>query len=298
MRKPTLSPALFVLALALPGLVLAGGFPEAVIAFDHEAHKASPWQPAITGWITLAVILILAAAGLSRLRAVPEGLQNAWEFAYEWVEDITRQVIGPEGPKLMWFFFSVFIYILVANLLGLVPWMASPTAKTDTTLALALCTFGLTHVLGMRRKGILGYWGHFFHVVDASKEKGMSKAITAVLQYGLLPAIELVGELARPLSLTMRLFGNIFAKEMLLAILAFLVWDYISKGSAMDYALMTMPLLLRPAVLILGVLVSLIQAVVFTALSMIYIGGAIATHDEHEEPGHAGGAHGAAGSHA
>jgi F-type H+-transporting ATPase subunit a len=183
----------------------------------------------------------------------------------------------------MWYFFSVFIFILIANLLGLIPYMASPTAKTDTTLALALCTFAVTHILGMQKKGVFGYWGHFFHVVDASKEKGVAKAITALLQYILLPVIELVGELARPLSLTMRLFGNIFAKEMLLAILAFLVWDYFSKGGAMNYALMTMPLLFRPAVLILGVLVSLIQAVVFTALSMIYIGGAIATHDEHEE---------------
>lgn len=284
---------LFVL-LALPQLAQAsGGLPESVIAFG------SMWQPVITGGITLGIILVLALLGLTRLKMLPGGLQNAWEFAYEWLEEVTTQVIGPKGPTLMWYFFSVFIYILIANLLGLIPYMASPTAKTDTTLALALCTFGVTHVLGMKKKGVFGYWGHFFHVVDASKETSfVSKVITALLQYILLPVIELVGELARPLSLTMRLFGNIFAKEMLLAILAFLVFDYFSKGTAKDYALMTMPLLLRPAVLILGVLVSLIQAVVFTALSMIYIGGAIATHDEHDEHGHGEAEHGAAEAHA
>lgn len=286
---------LFCFSLAGAARAAGGHLPEEVIAFG------SPWQPAITGWITMALLFLMAAFGLSSLKKLPGGLQNAWEFAYEWLEEITLQVIGPKGPGLMWYFFSAFIYILVANLLGLIPYMASPTAKTDTTLALALCTFGVTHVLGMKKKGVFGYWGHFFHVLDYSKESGVGKAITALLQFILLPLIEIVGELARPLSLTMRLFGNIFAKEMLLAILAFLVFDYYVKGGASNYALMTMPLLLRPAVLILGVLVSVIQAVVFTALSMIYIGGAIATHDEHDEHGHeetAGHGHGGAQAHA
>lgn len=251
----------------------AGAWPEAVLAHGDK------FQPVYTGWIAFGIILLLAVLGLSRLKKVPGGLQGAFEFAMEWLEDIVKQVMGEAGLPLLPLFFSFFLFILVANLLGLFPYMASPTAKTDTTLALALVTFGATHVLGMRKKGIFGYWGHFFHVVDASQEKGISKVITAVLQFVLLPAIELVGEMARPLSLTMRLFGNIFAKEMLLTILAALVLQYFQQKSV----LMIMPLALRPAILILGVLVSLIQAVVFTALSMIYIGGAIATHDEHEE---------------
>lgn len=272
----TLFKRFVLLSLFAPALAHAAHeLPEAAIALGD------PWQPVITGGITLGILLVLAIFGLSSLKKLPGGLQNAWEFAYEWVEEITTQVIGQEGPSLMWFFFSIFMYILFANLLGLVPYMASPTSKTDTTLALALCTFAVTHILGMKRKGILGYWGHFFHILDYSKESGVGKVITALLQFILLPVIEVVGELARPLSLTMRLFGNIFAKEMLLAILAFLALDYFVKGGAGNYALMTMPLLLRPAVLILGVLVSIIQAVVFTALSMIYIGGAIAVHGEH-----------------
>jgi F-type H+-transporting ATPase subunit a len=250
--------------------------PEAVIA------KGQRLQPAITGWITLGLLVLFAAAGLSRLKRVPGALQNAWEFTYEWVEDITLQVIGPDGPKLMPLFFSFFLWILFANLLGLVPYMASPTAKTTTTLALALVTFGSTHVLGFRAKG-LGYLGHFFHVVDHTQEKGFAKVVTMLLQYLLLPAIEFVGELARPLSLTMRLFGNIYAKEQLLLILAALILQYFEAGGLKNYALLSMPLLLRPAVLILGVLVSVIQAVVFTALSMVYIGGAIAVHGDHDE---------------
>lgn len=251
----------------------AEAWPEAVIA------HGSKWQPTITAGIAFGIILLLAIVGLSRLKKIPGGIQGAFEFSMEWLEDIVKQVMGEAGLPLLPLFYSFFLFILIANLLGLIPFMASATAKTDTTLALALVTFGSTHVLGMRKKGIFGYWGHFFHVVDASQEKGISKVITAVLQFVLLPAIELVGEMARPLSLTMRLFGNIFAKEMLLTILAALVLQYFQQKSV----LVIMPLALRPAILILGVLVSLIQAVVFTALSMIYIGGAIATHDEHEE---------------
>ncbi|HXC62945.1 MAG TPA: F0F1 ATP synthase subunit A [bacterium] len=259
--------------------------PEAVIA------KGSPWQVAITGWITLAILFAFAAMGLSKLKKVPGGLQNAWEFTYEWLEDISVQVIGHDGPSLMPLFFSFFMWILFANLLGLIPYLASPTSRTTTTMALALITFGSTHVLGMRAKGVWGYWGHFFHIMDYRQESGFGKIVTFVLQFFLLPAIELVGELARPLSLTMRLFGNIYAKEQLLMILAALILQDFEAGGLKNYALMGMPLVLRPGVLILGVLVSVLQAVVFTALSMVYIGGAIAVHGEHvegeEHAGHA-----------
>jgi F-type H+-transporting ATPase subunit a len=252
----------------------AEAWPDAVIA------QGNPWQPAITGGIVLALLLALAALGLSRLKSVPEGLQNLWEFTYEWVEDISLQVIGPEGPALMPYFFSVFVFILAANLLGLVPYLASPTARTDTTVALALCTFFITHYLGLRRKG-LAYISHFFHMLDAGQEKEpLSKGITLVLQWVLLPAIEIIGELARPISLAMRLFGNIFAKEVLLTVLAALVLNFYEAGGK-GWALMVMPLALRPGILVLGVLVSLIQAAVFMGLSMMYIGGALAGHEDH-----------------
>jgi F-type H+-transporting ATPase subunit a len=198
--------------------------------------------------------------------------------------------MGVKGLEYFPLFFCFFLYILFNNLLGLLPGMASATAKLDTTVALALTTFAATHVLGMMKKGVFGYWSHFFHILDYSKESGFGKAITFVLQFFLLPLIEIIGELARPLSLAMRLFGNIFAKETILAVLAAMALEYWLTSGAAAKATMAMPMLLRPAILILGVLVSIIQAVVFTALSMVYIGGAIATHDEHD---HGEGGHGA-----
>jgi F-type H+-transporting ATPase subunit a len=199
------------------------------------------------------------------------------------LESIVIQVMGPKGMAYFPLFMSFFLFIFFNNLLGLLPGLASSTAKLDTTVSLAVCTFLATHVLGMKKKGIFGYWGHFFHVLDYSKEKGVSKAVTFILQFSLLPVIELIGEMARPLSLAMRLFGNIVAKEIILGVLAALVVQYGIESHGAEKLLALMPLVLRPGVLILGVLVSLLQAVVFTALSMVYIGGAIAGHEVYGE---------------
>jgi F-type H+-transporting ATPase subunit a len=255
-------------------------------ALPEALLVAGKYQPTAMAWITLFVILILCLLGLTRKKKIPGPLQGAWEFFYEWLEEIVLQVMGPKGMDFFPLFFSFFLFIMMGNLLGLVPLMASPTAKLDTTVALALTTFCSIHVLGMRQKGVLGYWGHFFHVVDASQSKGLMKIIMLPLQFVLLPAIELISELARPLSLSMRLFGNIVAKEILLAVLASVLLTFYLAPGPVNKLLMVVPLLLRPAILLLGVLVSIIQAVVFTVLSMVYISGAVAVHEGHEEHGH------------
>lgn len=263
--------------------------PATTVTTKAESHTPEavlfpemPWQPTAMWGISWGIMLVLAVFGMSRLKKVPGLLQNAWEFTYEWVEGITLQVMGPKGLDYFPLFLCFFLYILFCNLLGLIPLLASATAKLDTTIALALCTFGATHVLGMKKKGVFGYWGHFFNILDYKSQQGFAKLLTIPLQFVLLPAIELVGEMARPLSLSMRLFGNIFAKEMILSILAALALDYWLQAGAFSKVLMAMPLVLRPGVLVLGVLVSIIQAVVFTALSMVYINGAIEVHEEHE----------------
>jgi F-type H+-transporting ATPase subunit a len=248
---------------------------------EATLFSGSKWQPTAMAWITLFIILIFCVLGLSRLKKAPRGLQNAWEFTYEWVENVVIQMLGTRGLEYFPLFFCFFLFILFCNLQGLIPGLASATAKIDTTLALATVAIVSTHVLGMKKKGVAAYWGHFFHILDYRKEKGFGKLLTFVLQFTLLPVIELIGELARPLSLTMRLFGNIFAKEILLTILAAMTLHYYFGQTMMDKVLIFMPLILRPAVLILGVLVSVIQAVVFTALAMVYIGGATEVHEKH-----------------
>jgi F-type H+-transporting ATPase subunit a len=266
---------------------------------SHSEHPpeatwlaGSPWQPAAMWGISFSIMIFLAVLGMTRLKKVPGTLQGAWEFAYEWLEGIVLQVMGPKGKDYFPLLLCYFLFIFFNNLLGLLPGLASSTAKLDTTVSLALVTFGATHILGMKKKGIFGYIGHFFHVLDYRKEQGLSKGVTFVLQFSLLPLIEIIGEMARPLSLAMRLFGNIVAKEIILMILAALVIQYGIESQGAEKLLAVMPLILRPGVLVLGVLVSLLQAVVFTALSMVYINGAVTVHDEGH--GHGEAAHPAA----
>jgi F-type H+-transporting ATPase subunit a len=261
--------------------------PEAV----EVPHVYQKYVPVATGWLSILILFFLAALGLRKLRSVPGRLQGAWELVYTWIEEIVGQMMGPQGMDYFPLFLTFFLFILISNFLGLVPGLVSPTAKLDTTVALALVAFGSIHVLGMRKKGVFGYWGHFFHVVDSSRESGMMKLIMLPLQYVVLPAIELIGELARPLSLSMRLFGNIMAKEILLGVLASILLTFYRSPGAFNKVLMFVPLLLRPAILLLGVLVSIIQAAVFTVLCMIYIGGATAVHEEHHEGHHEEKAH-------
>ena len=139
---------------------------------------------------------------------------------------------------------TIFLFILVSNLIGLIPGCFSPTANLNTTLALALCTFVLTHVIGIRYHGVK-YIKHFCGPV-----------------WWLIPLmlpIELIGHLARIMSLSVRLFGNIFGKEMVLAILFGLAGLYLA------------PL----PIMFLGILVCFIQALVFMLLSIMYFVGAM-----------------------
>jgi F-type H+-transporting ATPase subunit a len=154
------------------------------------------------------------------------------------------EITGPEGRAFFPYIATVFLYILICNLLGLIPGFLSPTANLNTTLSLAICTFILTHIIGIKFHGIR-YIKHFLGPIW----------ILAPLMF----VIELIGHLARVMSLSVRLFGNIFGKEKVLGIL-FALWG----------------LYLAPLpILFLGILVSFIQAIVFMLLSIVYFAGAM-----------------------
>jgi F-type H+-transporting ATPase subunit a len=243
----------------------------------------SRWQPTAMAGITWLFLVLTLTVATHRMSKIPRGLQNAWEFLYEWLDSNARTIVDDEAMRYFPLFISIFLYVFFNNLMGLIPGLASATAKTDTTIALALVTFSATHVLALRKKGI-GHILHYFQVVDYRTGDGpLAKGILIVLQFVLLPIIEVVGTLAQPVSLAARLFGNIFAKETILAVLAALLVTLLGASSVAMKFLAIMPLLLRPGIIILGVLVSLIQAVVFTVLSMVYISNALASHDEHDD---------------
>jgi F-type H+-transporting ATPase subunit a len=255
-----------------------GSVPE--VAWLHD----SMWQPTAMWGLTWLFIVLTLSVATYRMSKVPKGLQNAWEFLYEWLDTGARSIVAEETMVFFPLFISLFLYVFFCNLMGLIPGLASATSKTDTTLALAFVTFMATHFLAIRKKG-LGHALHYFQVVDfRTGDNLMAKVILFVLQFFLLPVIEMVGTLAQPVSLAARLFGNIFAKETILAVLAALLVTQIESPSLAVKGLALMPFLLRPGIIVLGVLVSLIQAVVFTVLSMVYINNALESHaGGHEE---------------
>jgi len=153
-------------------------------------------------------------------------------------------ITGPEGRAFFPFIATIFLYICLCNLIGLVPGFFSPTADPNTTLSLALCTVVYTHIIGIKYHGIK-YVKHFL---------GPVWYIAPIM----LP-IEIIGHLARVMSLTVRLFGNIFGKEKMLGILFGLFGLYLA------------PL----PIMFLGILVSFVQALVFMLLATVYFAGAM-----------------------
>ena len=204
-------------------------------------------------WLAMAVLIGLAVATRMGLKkTAPTGIQNFMEAIVGGLENFVEEIMGPEGKHYFPLIASLFLFILVCNLQGLIPGFDSPTANINTTLALALVSFTATHYIGLVRHK-LAYIKHFM---------GPMWALAPIM----LP-IELISHLARVLSLTFRLFGNMVAKHKLLLVLALLA-----------------PYIAPIPILGLGVLVAFVQALVFTLLTMLYLSGSV-------EAAHLGGDH-------
>ena len=209
-------------------------------------HSLAPNVPVQVSyaWLAMAIIIGLAiAARVSLKKAAPTGVQNFMEVVVGGLENFIEEIMGPEGKHYFTLIAGLFLFILVCNLLGLIPGFDSPTGNLNTTLALALVSFAATHYIGVRRHGI-GYIKHFF---------GPMWALAPFMFI-----IEVISHLARVLSLSFRLFGNMVAKHKLLLVLA-----------------MLMPYIAPVPILGLGLLVAFVQALVFMLLTMLYLSGSI-----------------------
>lgn len=215
--------------------------------------------------VTAAFVLVLlsaAAVVINRRYRNPEehlvppprgGLGNIFEVILEGVMSLMRQTMGERAPRYFPLITTLFIYILTCNLLGVVPGFLPPTDNINTNLACALTVFFYYNVMGIREHGFKNYLRHFMGPI--------------VWLGPLMLVIELISHLVRPVSLSLRLFGNINGDHLVLSIFQSLV-----------------PFPIPIAFLALGVFVSFIQAFVFSLLATIYI--ALAT--EHGEETHYG----------
>jgi F-type H+-transporting ATPase subunit a len=229
------------------------------------------WQDVIFTWVValfLAVFFFMA----SRHRALRPGkLQNAAELLVGGLNDFIIGIMGPQGKAYVPFLGSLFIYILTMNLIGLVPGFKSPSANLNTTASMAVVVFLYAQWTGIRRLGPLGYLDHM---------AGQPRDITGWCMAPLMFPLHLIGELAKPLSLSCRLFGNIFGEDILLAVFAGL--------GIMIMGLLHVPYIgipLHVPFIFLALLTSVVQALIFTLLSTIYI-FLMLPHEQHEGGGH------------
>ena len=193
-------------------------------------------------WITMAVVILIAFLATRNLKLVPTGWQNAIEMVVTALHGQIDATMGPRGRMLAPLIISLFLFLLVSNWLGLVPTMSSPTNDLNTTLGLALLVIVMLHCMGVYFKG-MHYIKHFFQPVPV---------------FVIINAIE---EVAKPITLPFRLFGNILAGEILIIILLKLmpIW---------------MPI---PSVIWLAfsIFIGGVQAFIFTMLSMAYLANAV-----------------------
>lgn len=244
----------------LPGIFWPGYIP------DHVTYT----------WLVMILLTALAFAASRRVELVPRGAQNVLEVGLVQFQQLIDDVIGPAGRPYLPLIATLGLFILFGNLLGLVPGLAGPTANLNTTAACALVVFCAYHYIGIRKHGPITYLQHFTGPVPLALKP-------------LMFVIEIFTHLARPLSLTVRLFGNMFGGHILLAMMFFLMGldgllGWALSGSAAGAILGSVGAVMIVAfnlVLIypLKILVAFLQAFIFVLLTMVYISGAIEGHE-------------------
>ena len=212
-----------------------------LIGLGHFAHA---YPQVIYTWFVMLLLILLGLAAAKSVSMIPTKMQNFFELIVSGIEEFMVDITGEEGRWLFPIVATVFIYIAVCNLIGLVPGFFPPTASLNTTASCALVVVVFTHIIGIKYHGIK-YIKHFLGPV-----------------WWMIPIIlpiEVIGHVARILSLSFRLFGNMMGHELVLAILFTLAGAFFA------------PL----PIMALGIFVALVQAFVFFLLSVMYFTGAM-----------------------
>lgn len=223
--------------------MVAGGLPHQLVpVLLHELHVPVPPHIFFT-WIVMTLLIVMGLMVQKRVSMVPGGLQNFFEVIIGGLEDFVVANIGEEGRKVFPLLVTLFIFVWFNNLMGLVPGCDAATANVNTNAAMAIVVFIYYNYWGIREHGF-GYIKHFLGPIAALAP--------------LMLIIELFGHLARPLSLTLRLFGNIRGEEIVLILLFSMA-----------------PIVATVPMYFLFGLAKTIQAFIFFMLTMIYLKGSL-----------------------
>ena len=229
-------------------------------ALGFHLDPAHPIPP----FMVMILIIVSGLTGLclfvrSRLSVEHPGkLQILMEDGVQALVGMMEQWIGPKGPRYLPLVGTLFVFILCSNYLGLVPGFMAPTSSINVTLGCALTIWVYYHFHGFKEQGIVNYIKHF------ALPPG-----SPIWMAPLMFIIEIISHLSRVMSLSLRLFGNIFGEELVIAILFGLV-----------------PFIIPLPMMFLGLITGGLQAFIFVLLSIIYLQGAVAVEHEHDEHGH------------
>jgi F-type H+-transporting ATPase subunit a len=181
-----------------------------------------------TGWIIMAIIIVLGFLMSLGVRMVPTKRQNALEYVYEGLANFAPSLGGPNARRYVPIFVAFFLFILLSNWSGLLPFVGrtqqlrAPTSDVNVTIGLALVAFALFHIEGVRNLGFRGYFSKFFNF------SGFHDGIAAGIIGLFVGILEFFLEFIKPVTLSMRLFGNIYAGEVALGVISALTFSVLT----------------------------------------------------------------------
>jgi F-type H+-transporting ATPase subunit a len=249
--------------LLIVDLVNAALGPLVRAVLEPLGYHPDPAHP-IPNYLVMVMIIVAGLTALclfvrSRLSVENPGkLQILMEDGVRALVGMMEEWIGPKGSRYLPLVGTLFIFILFSNYLGLIPGFMAPTSSINVTLGCALTIWVYYHFQGIKEQGAFNYIKHF------ALPPG-----SPVLMAPLMFIIEIISHLARVMSLSLRLFGNIFGEEMVIAILFSLV-----------------PFIIPLPMMFLGLITGGLQAFIFAMLSIIYLQGAVAVEHAHEHDDH------------
>jgi F-type H+-transporting ATPase subunit a len=218
--------------------------------------------PIVTGILVAAGVCIVAAAGKTKVAAISDAVvpddkltvRNFWDLIVSFLVSLGDSIMGKENRKYLSLVGSVFVFILFSNLLGLIPGMGSPTSSVTFNFGMSLIVFVCYNYWGVREMGFLKYFAHF-GILELPSIRKFFIFIPAFALWCVLFCIEIVSHIVRPITLSVRLFANMTADHAILSVFTDLIGQY---GAATIFYFM-------------GTFICLIQAFVFTVLTMVYI---------------------------
>lgn len=216
-------------------------------------------------FVTVAVVTLFMVLSASRASLVPSRFQLAGELTYTFVANMLRSSAGKEGMKFFPFVFSLFGFVLVANLLGMFPYFFTVTSHIIVTAALALLVISVVI--------LYGFFRHGFKFLKLFVPAGVPAYVLPIV----VP-IEIISFLSRPISLSVRLFGNILAGHITLKVFSGFVVSLGALG-ALGWMGAVLPLIMTVAISALELLVAVVQAYVFAVLTSMYLNDAV--HPSH-----------------